>query len=63
MVCILCASGIAMPMNAISLSINVMSDLLAGYLPPGRICSCRFPVRPAAHICNMGIIVIRLLLN
>jgi hypothetical protein len=43
------------------LSINVMFCLLTGN-DPSRICSCHFTVRPAAHICNMGIIIIIILL-
>jgi len=39
------------------LSISVISSPLTGY-DPSRICSCHFTVRLAAHICNMGIIII-----
>ena len=60
MVCILWANGIAKSMNAPSLfglSNNVMFCPLTGN-DPSRICSCHFTVGPTAPICNVGIIII-----
>jgi hypothetical protein len=42
-------------------SVNVMSCPLTG-CDPNRICSCHFTVRPAAHICNKGIIMVFIIL-
>ena len=53
-----------MSMNAPSLFgllINVMFCPLTGN-DPSRVYSCHFTIQPADHICNMGIIIIILLL-